>query len=259
MAALPFNATEHIRIDGEQLVDAILRAGLDTPVPSCEGWTMGDLAWHIGETWEFWMTVVKDGITDVEVLKQLPDLDRPADDDLVDFAVASHTGLLSALTDTPPDTEVWTWTGANRDAAWVRRRMAHETAVHRWDAEAAVGDPYRVPIAMAADGIEEFLQYFSWRGRDEPLGGTVHLHCTDTDRDVNTGSDDISAVGGEWIIHRLDPDGIDFDHAHAKGDTAIRGEANDLLLWLWGRDAGPVEILGDTAVAEQFRAGSLLN
>ena len=30
--------------------------------------------------------------------------------------------------------------------------------------------------------------------------------------------------------------------------------ANDLLLWLWRRDAGPVEILGDVAVAERFRS-----
>ena len=106
------------------------------------------------------------------------------------------------------------------------------------------------------DGIEEFLEYFSWRGRAESLGGTVHLHCTDTDRDIATGSDDISAVNGEWMIHQLDGSGIEFDRAHAKGDTAIRGRANDLLLWIWGRDAGPVEILGDTDLADRFRSGS---
>jgi len=255
----PFNATEHIRTDGQQLIDAVLRTGLDTPVPSCDGWTMGDLAWHIGEVWDFWAMVVRDRVVDVDVLRQLPDLARPNDDLLVSWVTASLTNIIGTLTDTPPDTDVWTWTGQNRDAAWVRRRMAHETAVHRWDAERTVGDPYALPIAMAADGIDEFLQYFSRRGRTEPLGGTVHLHCTDTDRAVATGSDDIAAVNGEWFITRLDPDGIDFDRAHAKGDTAIRGRASDLLLWLWGRDAGPVEVVGNTGLAERFRSGADLD
>ena len=32
------------------------------------------------------------------------------------------------------------------------------------------------------------------------------------------------------------------------------GRANDLLLWLWRRGTSGVEILGDTTVAERFRA-----
>lgn len=255
----PFNATAHIMSDGQQLIDAAQRTGLDAPVPSCEGWTMGDLLWHIGECWDFWGLVVRKQITDVEVLRAEPDLPRPNDEMLPTWVAASRIALHGTLIDTPPETEVWTWTGQNRDAAWVRRRMAHETAVHRWDAERAVGDPYRIPIAMAADGIDEFLEYFSWRGREEALGGTVHIHCTDTGRDVATGSDDISAVGGEWMVHELDGDGIRFDRTHAKGDTAIRGRASDVLLWLWGRDAGPVEVLGDEPLADRFRTGSMLD
>ncbi len=254
--ATPFNATDHILSDGQQLLDAVARTGLDAPVPSCPEWSMGDLAWHIGEVWEFWGLVVRERITDVEVLRSKADLRRPDDDLLMTWVAASRVAIHGALIETPPETEVWTWTGRNRDAAWVRRRMAHETAVHRWDAERAVGDPYRIPIAMAADGIDEFLQYFAPRGRTEPLGGTVHLHCTDTDRDVATGTDDIAAVGGEWMINRLDGDGIDYERTHAKGDAAIRGRASDLLLWLWGRDAGPVEILGDADLADRLRSGA---
>ncbi len=257
--SIPFNATAHIMNDGKELIDAVNRTGLDAPVPSCDGWTMGDLAWHIGEVWDFWGMVVREQITDVEVLRQKPELPRPNDGVLMTWVAASRVAIHGTLIDTPPDTEVWTWTGQNRDAMWVRRRMAHETAVHRWDAERAVGDPYRIPIAMAADGIDEFLQYFARRGRTEPLGGTVHIHCTDTDRDVATGSDDISAVGGEWMIHHLDGDGIEMERTHAKGDTAIRGRASDVLLWLWGRDAGPVEILGDQDLAVRFRSGAALD
>jgi len=69
---------------------------------------------------------------------------------------------------------------------------------------------------------------------------SVHLHCTDTD--------------GEWLITRLDADGIEFRREHAKGDVAVRGRADDLLLWLWRRADSGVEILGDASVAERFRA-----
>jgi hypothetical protein len=82
----------------------------------------------------------------------------------------------------------------------------------------------------------------------------VHLHCTDTHSEVSEGSDDRAAVAGEWLVSRLDESGIDVTREHAKGDAAIRGRACDLLLWLWRRDAGPVEILGDAGVAERFRA-----
>jgi uncharacterized protein (TIGR03083 family) len=253
----PFHAVDHIQDDGAQLLDAALRAGLATPVPSCPGWDMAELVWHIGTVWGTWSFVVSERITDPDDLAPLRERVRPSDDLLVDWAAASHTGLLSALRNTAHGTELWTWAGP-QDVMWVRRRMAHETAVHRWDAERTIGDDYDIPIAMAADGIDEFLQWFSWRGeRSRPLPGTAHIHCTDTDRDVATGSDDIDRAHGEWIIRRLDADGIDMDYAHEKGDVAIRGRAQAILLWLWGRDhGGDVEFLGDRAIADELVAGS---
>lgn len=250
---LPFDATEHLRDDGAQLIDAVGRAGFGAPVPSCPGWSAGDLAYHVGQVWTFWSWVVSERVTDSARLVEYRTPPRLDDDVLLDWVTAAHTGLYAVLTDTHPDTEVWTWTGAPQDALWVRRRMAHETAVHRWDAEALVGDPYDLPVALAADGIDEHLQWFAPAGSGEPIAGTVHLHCTDTDRTVNEGSDDISAVGGEWMVHGLRPGAIEVERAHGTADAAVRGRASDLLLWLWGRQAGPVEILGDGDLARRFR------
>lgn len=256
--SLPYYATQHVLRDGQQLLDAAQRTGLDAPVESCPGWEIRDLVWHVSGVWNFWGRIVGEQITTLEEVRATPDIDRLRDDALIDWASAALNGIYGVLNSTPAETEVWTWTGANRDVWWVRRRMAQETAVHRWDAERTVGDVYEIPIAVAADGIDEFLQWFATRGRKSSIGGTAHIHCTDTDRDVATGSDDFGALNGEWMIHQLDENGIEYEEAHAKGDVAIRGRARDVLLWLWGREAGPVELIGDEAIARQIVSGASL-
>jgi hypothetical protein len=52
---------------------------------------------------------------------------------------------------------VWTPT-PHGDAMFYARRFTHETAVHRADAELALGLPFRLAPEMAADGIEEWLE-----------------------------------------------------------------------------------------------------
>jgi uncharacterized protein (TIGR03083 family) len=146
---LPYNASQHILRDGQQLIDAAQRTGLDAPVESCPGWNMRDLAWHIGNVWSFWALVVNKRITTIEELRAEPDPAQPNDDLLLDWVAAAHTGIHSTLNSTPTETEFWTWTGENRDLWWLRRRMAQETAVHRWDAERTVGEVYEIPIALA--------------------------------------------------------------------------------------------------------------
>ena len=60
------------------------------------------------------------------------------------------------------------------------------------------------------------------RGNPEDWAGeSYHLHRTDGD--------------GEWLV-RLGPDGVvEAERAHAKGDVAVRGSAEDLWLWTTGR------------------------
>lgn len=255
--SLPYDAIAHLRTDAVRFLELVTDHGFHHPVPSCPGWNLGDLAWHLGTVWDRWGRIVSEQVTTLEDIHRLGQPARPSDALLIDWVTAAHTSMFSALASAGDDTEVWTWTGANRSARWVERRMTQETAVHRWDAATAVGVPYEIPTAVAADGIDEFLMWFAGRRVSEgaaPVGGTVHLHCTDTDSEVSEGADDRSRAIGEWMVTRLDETGIEFTRAHAKGDAAVRGRADDLLLWLWRRDAGEVEILGDVGVAERFRA-----
>jgi uncharacterized protein (TIGR03083 family) len=259
---LPYDPHAHLRTDAVRFLEIVTDHGFDVQVPSCPGWNLGDLAWHLGTVWNQWGRIVAEGITTREGVEAIDRPSRPADDLLLDWVTSAHTAMYSALARASDDTEVWTWTGSNQPEIWVERRMTQETAVHRWDAANAVGIPYDIPVAVAADGIDEFLTWFAARRITEgaaPVGGSVHLHCTDTGVDGETDSDPARpAVNGEWLVSRLDESGTVFSREHAKGDAAVRGRANDLLLWLWRRDDRGVEILGDTAVAERFRAFSAL-
>ena len=137
------------------------------------------------------------------------------------------------------------------------RRMAHETAMHRWDAEVAVGRDATLDPVLASDGIDEFLTHFVQVADDDaaPIAGSVHLHCTD--------------VPGEWTLY-TDPGTVtDTGEAgaptfrlvreHAKGDCALRGTASDLLLVLWRRlPVECVDVVGDADVAARFLAYSRL-
>jgi predicted lipid carrier protein YhbT len=75
-------------------------------------------------------------------------------------------------------------------------------------------------------------------------GRTMHLHATD----------DGLGPTGEWTITH-DDDGLWWSHNHGKGDVAVRGSANDLLLAVTRRrtaaDLG-LEMFGDTAVWDGY-------
>lgn len=246
---LRYDPLASLRTDGDGLIVAAERAGLDRPVPWCPGWAMRDLLYHVGEVWSFWAHVVDLGITRGEQLADYDDPPVPPDAELVEWASERRRHLWQVLGWASPDTPLWTWADTQGSVAWVRRRMAQETAVHRWDAEAAGGAGWGIDALVAADGIDEFLSYFSAPDEGaEPVGGTVHLHCTD---------DDVPHGAGEWMIHEVTAAGAQFDRVHAKGDCAVRGRANDLLLWLWRRPT-TVEILGDAGVAARFVASARL-
>ena len=247
----------HLRTDAVRFLEIVTDHGFEHPVPSCPGWNLGDLAWHLGGVWNFWGRIVSEQVTTLDGVRAIGQPNRPSDELLLDWVTAAHTALYSALARASDDTEVWTWTGSNQPEIWVERRMTQETAVHRWDAANAVGLPYEIPTAVAADGIDEFLMWFAARRRERARGSdrrhrasALHRHRGRRGRRQRRS---ITRSVANGSCSDLDESGIEFTREHAKGDAAVRGTANDLLLWLWRREAGPVEILGDTAVAERFR------
>ena len=233
--------------DGLALADAAERAGLDAPVGSCPGWTVADLVWHTGEVHLFWRTCVAERWSDPSAYVEP---DRPLGDLLLPWYREGVQRSVEVLTAAAPDEPIWSWAPRGGTAAWIVRRMAQETAVHRWDAEAAAAGgaaPPPIDTELAVDGVDEFFEHFSDTAAEgaAAVHGRVHLHATDAD--------------GEWLVSEPAVGGrLEVSREHAKGDAAVRGTASNLLLLLWRRvgldDDGRFEVFGDAEVARRLVA-----
>jgi uncharacterized protein (TIGR03083 family) len=145
-----------------------------------------------------------------------------------------------------PDAPAWSFVwSSGQNVGWWQRRQAQETAVHRYDVEAAAGSAQPLDAHLAADGVDEFLTVFLPGVLEhrpvEGLHGTLHLHANDTP--------------GEWWLDLDSPD-TPARREHAKADTAIRGPASGLDLFLWNRlsvQAAGLETFGDPGVVASFR------
>lgn len=229
--------------DGAAFIDACARAGLDRPAPTCGEWSVADLVWHLTGVYRFFEIIVRERRSSPDSITRG---ERPADIDLLDLCRDAHRALIAALDATPDDTAVWTW-AEDHSVRFVRRRMAQETLIHRWDAENAAGDPQPIDATLASDGIDEFLFAFLPRVNEgtAPVNGSVHIHCGD--------------VEGEWTIRAAADGSLSVAREHAKGDCALRGRASDLLLALWRRvPLSSVEVIGDVDVAARFVARTRL-
>ena len=74
---------------------------------------------------------------------------------------AGLAALLDAMRTVDPATPVWTFSRSDPTATFWHRRMAHETVVHRVDAEQATGAVGPLDPALVVDGIAESLEVFA--------------------------------------------------------------------------------------------------
>jgi uncharacterized protein (TIGR03083 family) len=230
-----------IERETQAFVDAVAAGPLDVQVPTCPDFTVDVLAAHVGRFCSWWTHVLCEGTG----RPKPPYSEELGDTSRVDWLRAIREHLLAELAVTPPETVTWSWYPANQSAAFVARRVSHELAIHRVDAQLARGPADPVEPELAADGIEEIFVLFyavdRVRGGDAPRphGETLHIHGNDY-------------VPAEWLLTFTD-DGVDVRHEHAKGDLALRGAVSDLEMVLYQRPTvGRVERFGDERVLETF-------
>lgn len=236
---------DRVVADAAALADAAREVGPDAAVPATPEWTMAKLVKHTGTTHRW----ARAATTSTE----FPDpagLDLGLPDDpaaFPDWLVAGAAAFRDALATVDPDAPCWSW-GVDPHVRFWSRRMAHETSMHRWDAESATGRQAPIGHDLAVDAIDERLEHlvpsmnFDEAGAAALSGDgeTVHLHATDGD--------------GEWLL-RFGGEGFSWSREHAKGDAALRGPAEDLLLYLVGRRGlDGLEVLGDAGVLDAHDA-----
>ncbi len=216
------------------------------PVPSCPDWNVHDLICHLGNVYQRMVGHLERAGTPPTNKGDLP---APAGDAVLGWWDERLAALQQALRDADPDAPAWNPFHAPPTAVFFHRRAAHETAVHRWDAQLSVSLPDPIdPPEFAADGVHEALDLVA-----SDITIIDQIRVTGVARLVAT---DIDA---HWVI-RIRENGVTLLDTNGWFDTepeiaaSAEATASDLLLLLWGRV--PISVTdsrGETLLIEQLR------
>jgi uncharacterized protein (TIGR03083 family) len=210
------------------LLAGLTKQDLERQVPSCAPWTMYELTDHLGNG-NLWVT------TAVQEGHGRNDKERTAPHD----PASLHTWFLSTVDQittalaVDAETQAWTFSALlPRTVGFWCRRRAHETRMHRWDAENAFGTPEPFEPELASDAITEVFELFAPRMIERGIATkpqtALAVHATDLHRTWRYGP-------GEPV-------------------SEVAGTASDLALMLWNRigmDAAVLAWSGDRAAGER--------
>jgi len=237
-----------LRREGAAFRAAIDPDRLSEPVPPCPEWTVRDLVGHLGSVYLRQRAHLIRGVTS----KPEAPWPTPPEGDaaLLTWWDEAYQQMVASLQEVEPDLPAWNWTVQPPKAIFWHRRMAHETAIHRWDAQVSVGLPEPLDTALAVDGVDEVLDSWLPAGRRKgptDRTGVVRLEASDAE--------------ARWAVRirangvtLLDTDSWFSDEPDAQ--AAAIGTASDLDLVLYGRV--PLTVLtlqGDAELVNALRTG----
>jgi uncharacterized protein (TIGR03083 family) len=214
-----YDAIPTIRREADAFL-AAARQGLEPQVPGCPEWNVRELTQHLGSVHRFHARHIVRGVTEPpeRFAAELPD-----DAELLPWFDEGVDALLIALRSVDLDSPAWNWAPHTPQvASFWPRRMALETAVHRWDAQSAHHDANGFDVAIAVDGIDEMVTVMGPSEPDpESPTGTAVIRASDTT--------------ASWSM-RLGPERFDvLQTAPDEPDALLEGTSTALLLALWGR------------------------
>jgi uncharacterized protein (TIGR03083 family) len=237
---------EHLAIlerEGALLAAAAERTPPDASVPTCPDWTLRDLVRHVGGIHRWAAAQVsrsRSGRWD-----PFAELDGhwPSDASLVDWFREGHAELVGVLREAPADLECFTFLPAPSPRAFWARRQAHETGMHRVDAESASGQITPFAPDQAVDGVEELLFGFMARPGQRlksETPQTLLLDATDTDE--------------SWVV-RVGPDEPRASREPiSDADCKVRAAASDLFQLVWNRRSPTgLDATGDLSLLDLWR------
>ncbi|TCC10792.1 maleylpyruvate isomerase N-terminal domain-containing protein [Kribbella soli] len=218
-------------------------------VPACPGWTVADLALHVGSGQRWAASILLSGTA-----QKVPEVLRTTIS-WPDWYTGTAAALVAAIRAVDPDEPCWNFAPVEQRAGFWARRRLHETVIHLVDliqAGVAAGEQVDsglavVPAAVAADGVDEvfevFLPRLLARGFAPAVTRQVGVRATDT--------------GHEWTLTPVsqgDPPHV--ERGKAAGEAVLSGTASELDLCLWKRLPGTaLTVEGDAAIAAEFLAG----
>ncbi|MFF1607236.1 maleylpyruvate isomerase family mycothiol-dependent enzyme [Amycolatopsis sp. NPDC058278] len=182
---------EAIDVHADGLKRAALAAGPSARVPNCPKWTVHDLVTHIAFVHGF----------AVGLAVNRPVRPEPPSgwDDVLGWWDGQRLALREALGRDPEAPAFSPYPGFATTVGDWTRRMAHETAIHRLDAESALedGPETRFSPAFSNDGIDEFLTYLTPR-----LGNKADVRVTTPERTWVLGEPGAEVTGAADEVYR---------------------------------------------------------
>ena len=241
---------DHVRSDATRLSEVAL-LGLEHPVPCCDGWTVRDLVQHLGTVYTHKSMILEEGWTE----RRDQTIAAP-DRDVIEWFDSSAAHLLQVLDDHDPSEPIWTWFEDDQTVGFWYRRMAHESLIHRIDAEQAHGLDSDIDEAFAADGIDEILNVMM-------SGAPAWASCRFTERGARL------EVPGRWWTVRLgsfsgtsptsgieyvDEPTLEVVGTHEEFQAVVSGSAGAVDRWMWGRATSrQLTIQGDRSIVSDVR------
>jgi uncharacterized protein (TIGR03083 family) len=214
-------------------------SGLRTLVPSCPEWTVATLLAHLGGAYAYVAKTIsagtgEDSVQDLEDLGLPPDIEEWFREDsalermpstVLPWFRAAGDELQDVFARFGTDAPAWTWWPPDGTAGFWLRRMANETAIHRWDVQSAVGRAEPIEGDLARDGIDEMFDIYipRWCRPKSTLGGSGETFR-------------FQRADGEavWTV-LFEGEGMSVYRDGRPGDVSLRGSASDLILFLWQR------------------------
>lgn len=211
---------------------------LEVAVHRYPGWTLRDLMCHTGGVHRWVASLVE------QRASERPDRasyrGRVPDHEISAWLRDGAARLVDEL-DRADEEGVWFF-GRLAPASLWRARMAHETALHAWDADAAIDRERPIDASLAVSGLVEALELHLVRQlASAPFADGARLSIRPREASASA--------------HRLESDAGRLRlEAHAAADRQpdceIAGTACDLWLWVTGRRAlERLQVSGDRRLA----------
>lgn len=229
---------------------AIASADREAMVPCCPDWTADQLAHHVAQTYLHKVECIR--------LGAFPENWPPEDLDPDPVAVLDQgfAALTAAFDAHDPADPAATWHDPDQTVGFWIRRMAHETVIHRVDAEQVAGlELAPVDEDVALDGIDEFLSLFiGFFSRKYP--GEYGSALLDPDRRPLA----VAAGGSTWTLTTSEA-GVEVERSEGArtatpvAAVTVSGSPAEVLLWLWVRtDDAAVSVEGEGEAFAQLKA-----